>query len=173
MSFPGYEVGSFYDEMFQSGQQPRAGSELLAQKIATIGLDELRRRQAAAERTLLQMGITFRVYGDASGTERIFPFDLIPRIVDALEWAKLERGLQQRIQALNLFLNDVYHEQRIVKDGVVPGDVISSAASFRPQCMGLNPPRGIWNHVTGTDLVRDSDGTMYVLEDNLRCPSGV
>src|SRR5262249_41587347 len=113
------------------------------------------------------------VYGDSAGTERIFPFDLVPRIVSAAEWRGIERGLKQRIQALNLFIDDVYHGQQIVKDGVVPAAMLRSAASFRSQCVGLKPPRGIWCHVTGTDLVRDGDGQIYVLEDNLRCPSGV
>jgi uncharacterized circularly permuted ATP-grasp superfamily protein len=119
------------------------------------------------------MGITFNVYGDGAGAERIFPFDLVPRIVSASEWSIIERGLKQRIQALNLFIDDVYHDQRIVKDGVVPREVVASARTLRPQCAGLTPPHRIWCHVTGTDLVRDGDGQVYVLEDNLRCPSGV
>lgn len=173
MRFEGYEVGSFYDEMFLPSGQPRAGAELLVQKIASLASGELIRRQQAAERALLNLGITFNVYGDSDGGERIFPFDMLPRIVAADEWARIEKGLKQRIHALNLFIDDVYHEQRIVKDGVIPEDIVRSAKSFRAQCMGLNPPRGIWNHITGTDLVRDADGCMYVLEDNLRCPSGV
>jgi uncharacterized circularly permuted ATP-grasp superfamily protein len=119
------------------------------------------------------MGITFNVYGEQSGVEKIFPFDIVPRVVSASEWSRLEKGLKQRIHALNLFINDLYHEQKILKDGVVPRDIILSAKSFRQQCVGWNPPRGIWCHITGTDLVRHSDGQMYVLEDNLRCPSGV
>ena len=134
---------------------------------------ELLRRQQSAERALLHMGITFNVYGDSAGTERIFPFDLVPRIVAAAEWDWIERGLKQRIRALNLFIDDIYHEQTILKDGVVPADIVGTASSFRKQCVGLNPPRGIWCHITGTDLVRDGDGQIYVLEDNLRCPSGV
>ncbi|MCW8132234.1 MAG: circularly permuted type 2 ATP-grasp protein, partial [Planctomycetota bacterium] len=173
MRFEGYEVGDFYDEMFLAADKPRAGAELLAQKIASLPKGELIRRQQAAERALLNLGITFNVYGDNQGGERIFPFDMLPRIVEADEWEAIEKGLKQRIHALNLFIDDIYHEQRIVKDGVIPEDIVRSAKSFRPQCMGLNPPRGVWNHITGTDLVRDKDGQMYVLEDNLRCPSGV
>ncbi|MBI3832277.1 MAG: circularly permuted type 2 ATP-grasp protein [Planctomycetes bacterium] len=173
MRFEGYEVGPFYDEMFLSSGRPRPGAELLVQKIAALAQGELSRRQQAAEQALLNLGITFNVYGDNQGGERIFPFDMVPRIVGAEEWASIEKGLKQRIHALNLFIDDVYHEQRIIKDGVIPEEIIRSAKSFRPQCMGLNPPRGIWNHITGTDLVRDGDGRMYVLEDNLRCPSGV
>ncbi|MBK5106093.1 MAG: circularly permuted type 2 ATP-grasp protein, partial [Burkholderiales bacterium] len=107
------------------------------------------------------------------GTEKIFPFDIIPRIVEASDWEYIERGLKQRIQALNLFIDDIYHEQKILKDKIIPEDMIHLAASFRPQCVGINVPRGIWCHITGTDLVRDRDGQHYVLEDNLRCPSGV
>ena len=131
------------------------------------------RRQKAAEAALLQMGITFTVYGDEEGVDRVFPFDIIPRIVEPADWAYIERGLKQRIYALNFFLEDIYNEQRILKDQVVPEDLIHSGRSFRPECMGLHPPKGIWCHVTGTDLVRHSDGQFYVLEDNLRCPSGV
>ncbi len=107
------------------------------------------------------------------GTEKIFPFDLLPRVVEAKEWDWIERGLKQRITALNLFIDDIYHNQRILKEGIIPEHVVLSAASFRKACIGLNPPRGIWCHITGTDLVRDGDGQIYVLEDNLRCPSGV
>jgi uncharacterized circularly permuted ATP-grasp superfamily protein len=119
------------------------------------------------------MGITFNVYGESAGTERIFPFDLIPRIVAAAEWDHVERGLKQRVHALNAFIDDLYHDQKILKDGVIPPDVILSAASYRGACRGLNPPWGVWCHITGTDLVRDRDGRYYVLEDNLRVPSGV
>ena len=121
----------------------------------------------------MQLGITFNVYGEQAGVEKIFPFDIVPRIVSATEWTRLEKGLKQRIHALNLFINDLYHGQKILKDGVVPRELILSAKSFRQQCVGWNPPRGIWCHLTGTDLVRHRDGQIYVLEDNLRCPSGV
>ena len=121
----------------------------------------------------MQMGITFNVYGEQAGLEKIFPFDIVPRVVSATEWSRLEKGLKQRIQALNLFVNDLYHGQKILKDRIVPREIILSAKSFRQQCVGWNPPRGIWCHITGTDLVRHSDGQFYVLEDNLRCPSGV
>src|SRR5262249_27674538 len=131
------------------------------------------RRQQSAERALLHMGITFNVYGDSAGTERIFPFDLVPRIVTASEWSVIERGLRQRIRALNLFIDDIYHRRRIVKDGVIPAEILASAASFRKPCVDTRPRHGIWCHITGTDLVRHTDGQIYVLEDNLRCPSGV
>jgi len=121
----------------------------------------------------LQMGITFTVYGGEAGTDQIFPFDIIPRIVNPADWEYIERGLKQRITALNLFLGDIYNKQMILKEKIIPKELITSAKSFRPQCMGLHPPKGIWCHVTGTDIVRHSDGQLYVLEDNLRCPSGV
>jgi len=173
MTFEHYQTGAYFDEMFESGCEPRAAAKALVQLIESMSEGELLRRQLSAERALLHMGITFNVYGDSAGTERIFPFDLVPRIVAAAEWHWIERGLKQRIRALNLFLDDIYHAQMIVNDGVVPAELIRSASSFRKQCVDLNPPGGIWCHITGTDLVRDRDGQIYVLEDNLRCPSGV
>ena len=173
MRFADYQTGSFFDEMFEAGGEPRAAARALVQLLETMTDGELLRRQQSAERALLHMGITFNVYGDSAGTERIFPFDLVPRIVAAAEWHLIELGLKQRIKALNLFIDDVYHEQKIVKDGVIPAEIINSASSFRKECVGLNPPGGVWCHITGTDLVRDRDGQIYVLEDNLRCPSGV
>jgi uncharacterized circularly permuted ATP-grasp superfamily protein len=173
MTFTAYDTEGFYDEMLTADGQPRAGAALLVQRLAALPEGELLQRQRAAEQALLQLGITFNVYGDTSGTERIFPFDIIPRLVEAADWAYIERGLKQRIQALNCFIDDIYHGQKIVKDGAVPEYLIRSAQHFLPPCVGLHPARGIWCHVTGTDLVRDRDGQLYVLEDNLRCPSGV
>jgi len=173
MRFAAYQTDGFYDEIFEHGGTPRQGAQLLVQKIASLPEGEINKRQEAADRAFLNMGITFNVYGNGAGTEKIFPFDLIPRIIEAKEWEWIERGLKQRIYALNLFINDIYHDQKIIKDGIIPEHVIKSASSYRAACVGLNPPRGIWCHVTGTDLVRDGDGKLYVLEDNLRCPSGV
>jgi len=173
MTFAHYDPEGFFDEMFVSAGAPRAGAHALTQVIDALPAGEIERRQRSAERALLAMGITFNVYGADEGTERIFPFDLIPRIVSAAEWRTIERGLKQRIHALNLFIDDVYHERRILKDRVIPDYVLETAASLRAPCAGMRPPHGIWCHVTGTDLVRHSDGQVYVLEDNLRCPSGV
>jgi uncharacterized circularly permuted ATP-grasp superfamily protein len=173
LDFTSYVGDGFYDEMFEAEGRPRAHARLLIETIENLSDGQLLRYQDAADRLLLQMGITFNVYGDSAGTERIFPFDLVPRIVPAAEWDRIERGLTQRIHALNEFIDDIYHGQKILKDGVVPREVIRSAASYRPQCEGLNPPRRVWCHITGTDLVRDRDGQYYVLEDNLRVPSGV
>jgi len=173
MLFNNYEVGDFYDEMFTPEGIPRSGAEVVIDRFNRLSLEELKRRQEAAEKTLLQMGITFSVYGDDQGTERIFPFDIVPRVIHQNEWRQIEAGLKQRIQALNLFINDLYHEQKIIRDGIIPEELVLSASGFRKECIGLKPPGGIWCHITGTDLVRGSDGNFYVLEDNLRCPSGV
>jgi uncharacterized circularly permuted ATP-grasp superfamily protein len=173
MLFERYNTEAFYDEMFDSAGVARPEARLLIESIESLEEGQLERCHRAAESLLLQLGITFNVYGDSAGTERIFPFDLLPRIVRAEEWDWIERGLKQRIHALNEFIDDIYHDQKILKDGVIPAEVIRSAASYRPECAGINPPRRVWCHITGTDLVRHGDGQIYVLEDNLRVPSGV
>ena len=169
----GYDTEGFYDEVFAPDGSARPAAQMLMARIESFPDGELNRRQIAAEYALLRMGITFNVYADEQGIEKIFPFDLIPRIIGANEWNWIERGLKQRIHALNLFIDDVYHDQKILKDGVVPSDIVLSSERYLKECIGLDPPRGIWCHITGTDLVRDSDGQIYVLEDNLGCPSGV
>ena len=168
-----YETGEFYDEMFAQGGVPRPRCSALFDRLTQLSTEELVRRQEAADRSMVRLGITFNVYGEDEGTERIIPFDIVPRIMPHDEWTWLERGLKQRILALNMFISDIYERQQVIKDGVVPEQVIMSATSFRQQCVGLKPPQGVWCHITGTDLVRDRDGQMYILEDNLRCPSGV
>jgi uncharacterized circularly permuted ATP-grasp superfamily protein len=168
-----YDTEGFYDEMFDEQGQARPRAELLLGRLRTLADGELVLRQRAADLALLNMGITFNVYGHEAGTEKIWPFDIIPRIIEAREWRGIEAGLKQRITALNLFIDDLYHDQKIVRDGVFPEYMVQSSKCFLKRCVGLNPPRGIWCHITGTDLVRDRDGTVYVLEDNLRCPSGV
>ncbi|MGE0822014.1 MAG: circularly permuted type 2 ATP-grasp protein [Candidatus Binatia bacterium] len=173
LNFDTYDTSEFYDETFTAEGKPRPGYQILVERIHSLSDQQIQQRQQAAERALLHMGITFNVYGESESTERIFPFDIIPRIIDAVEWEWIERGLRQRVYALNLFVHDIYHEQKILKDNVIPAEVVHSARSFRQACVGLNPRRGVWCHITGTDLVRDRDGQLYVLEDNLRCPSGV
>lgn len=173
LTFDSYRTEGFFDEMFYDDGQPRPGGQLLVEKINSLPPGVVKQRQEAIERALLRMGITFAVYGDSQGTEKIFPFDIIPRIINTLEWNHIEAGLKQRIKALNMFIDDVYHDQQIINDGVVPRSLLEKAVSYRRECLGLNPPRGIWCHITGTDLIRHSDGGIYVLEDNLRCPSGV
>jgi uncharacterized circularly permuted ATP-grasp superfamily protein len=171
--FSSYRIDGFYDEMFAASGEPRPEARLLVDTIESLEDGQLLQCQKAAERLLLELGITFNVYGQTAGTERIFPFDLIPRIVNATQWEWIERGLKQRIHALNAFINDIYDEQKILKDRVIPEEVIRSAAFYRPNCHGINPPGGVWCHITGSDLVRHGDGQIYVLEDNLRVPSGV
>lgn len=173
MGFETYDPGDFYDELFVAKGQPRPEAALLIERINSLSPEQLRQQQQAAQIALFKLGVTFNVYGDNQGAERIFPFDIIPRIVSAPEWTRLEQGLKQRIIALNLFLADIYHEQKILKDGIIPAELIYSAKGFLKPCMGLQPPGGIWCHITGTDLVRDRFGQWYVLEDNIRCPSGV
>jgi uncharacterized circularly permuted ATP-grasp superfamily protein len=173
MRFSGYQTEGFYDEMYDPEGRVRPHARLVQDIVESLSDGQLLRYKHAAERLLLQLGITFNVYGDSAGAERIFPFDLIPRIIPADEWKYLERGLKQRIHALNAFIDDIYHDQKILKDGAIPAEVVTSAVSYRKQCHGLNPPWRVWCHITGTDLVRDRDGQYYVLEDNLRVPSGV
>ncbi|MFN3679201.1 circularly permuted type 2 ATP-grasp protein [Thermosynechococcus sp.] len=168
-----YEPGNFYDEWFVAKGQPRPFIEPLVQRVRSLPPGELQQRQKTAQQVMFNLGATFTVYGAAEGTERIMPFDILPRVIPASEWQALERGLKQRIAALNTFLADVYGEQKIIRDGVIPRELIESAKGYLRPCHDLNPPGGIWCHITGTDLVRDRDGTFYVLEDNLRCPSGI
>lgn len=173
MRFDHYDPEDFYDELFIAKSKPRPEATLLVERFNSFSPSEIKRRQQSAQIALMKLGVTFNVYSDGQGTERIMPFDIIPRIVSAQEWKELEQGLKQRIYALNLFLHDIYNEQRILRDSVIPAELIYSATGFLKPCLGLNPPGGIWCHITGTDLVRDRDGRWYVLEDNLRCPSGV
>ncbi len=172
-TFKTYDLGDFYDELIDENGRPRPGAQLLIDRIESLPDGDLILRQKEAEALLLKMGITFNVYGRDEGTEKIFPFDLIPRIVSRTDWQQIESGLKQRIHALNLFLQDIYNDKKILKDKVVPEDLVLSSRTYRKECEGFTPPRGIWCHVTGTDLIRDRDGRFYVLEDNLRCPSGV
>jgi uncharacterized circularly permuted ATP-grasp superfamily protein len=169
-----YQVAGFYDEIIARASRPRPAARALARLLAGMDEEELSSRQAAAELSIKEMGITFTVYSEAEGSiDRTWPFDIIPRIIPKSEWDRVEAGLKQRVQALNLFIDDIYHDQRIVKDGIFPASVLAKSVNFRPRCVGVDPPLGIWAHICGSDLVRDKDGTFYVLEDNLRVPSGV
>jgi uncharacterized circularly permuted ATP-grasp superfamily protein len=172
-SFDNYNTEGFFDEMFLPDGSIREGYSPFKERVEQLPSEEFIRRQQAAERALMAMGITFNVYSENEGTERIMPVDIIPRIVSAKEWEKVEKGLIQRITALNMFLDDIYHDQKILKDGIIPRELIESSKDFLRPCMGINPPKGIWIHITGTDLVKGDDGQFMVLEDNLRCPSGV
>jgi uncharacterized circularly permuted ATP-grasp superfamily protein len=170
---PDEQYGKAYDEMFSALDDARPHYQALQRSLQRLDPEELRRIQQAADLTFLQEGITFTVYGSKEGTERIFPNDLIPRIIPANEWAQIERGLTQRLTALNLFLRDIYHEGRILTEGVVPRELIYSCKHFRREMRGINVPRDIYVSICGTDLVRLPDGNFAVLEDNLRVPSGV
>lgn len=168
-----YHPGDFYDELFAAEGEVRSGFSVLGEALKAMGSEELQSRQLAAEKSLMRMGITFQVYGDEGRGERVFPFDIVPRVITGEEWDRLERGLRQRITALNLFIDDVYNEKKIIKDGVVPDWVVYSSSGYLQPCEGLKPPKGIWCHISGSDIVRDGSGEFYILEDNLRCPSGV
>lgn len=172
-SFENYNAEGFFDEMFTEDGQIRSGYTFFKDRVEQLTKEEFMRRQISAERALMAMGITFNVYSENEGTERIMPVDIIPRIVSAQDWEKMEKGLIQRITALNLFLADIYSDQKIIKDGIIPKEVIYSSKNFLEPCMGIKPPKNIWIHITGTDLIRGNDGEYMVLEDNLRCPSGV
>ncbi len=165
-----------YDEMFDGpdGQRAaRAVFQRITQLLARMTTDELSRAQALAESALLQQGVTFSVYGDARGTEKIFPFCLLPRLIAAEDFRRIERGLQQRLRALSMFLDDIYGDQRILAAGVVPPEMVLGAAGYRASLRGIKPPGGVRIHISGVDLIRDADGAWRVLEDNLRTPSGV
>jgi uncharacterized circularly permuted ATP-grasp superfamily protein len=174
INFEAFEEYKFYDEMITSKGNARAYARKLYNFINKLEPSELNDRQKGAELAIKQMGITFRVYSKEEGAvDRVWPFDIIPRIIHHKEWSVIEQGLKQRVTALNMFIDDLYHDQQIIKDKVFPASVLAKSVNFREQCVGVNPPMNIWAHICGSDLVRDSDGKMYVLEDNLRVPSGV
>jgi uncharacterized circularly permuted ATP-grasp superfamily protein len=173
MPLAAYEAETFFDETFDVAGRARPSCKEFVRRLTSFEDGELARRQHAAEMSLHDLGITFAVYGHEAGLEKVWPCDLVPRIIEAKEWSLIERGLIQRVRALNLFLDDIYNKQRILKDKAIPPDLLLEAPAFRRQCLGLRPPQGVWCHISGVDLVRDRDGSIYVLEDNLRCPSGV
>jgi uncharacterized circularly permuted ATP-grasp superfamily protein len=172
--FEGYDTGNFYDEMFSAPGVPRSHYSKLFQKLAAMAPAQFEERRRMADLSFLIQGITFTVYSDGRGTERLFPFDLIPRILPHSEWERIDRGLTQRVMALNLFLQDIYGKQFILKDGKVSRSLVYSCPHFRREVIGVEVPRGIYTHICGIDLVRDSKtGEFYVLEDNARTPSGI
>ena len=174
--FDHYDLGQphqFFDEMFAADGEPRPHYKVLFEQLLAMTRDTFEDRRRAADVQFLYQGITFTVYSDDEGVERIFPFDLIPRVIPHAEWDNLERGLTQRVMALNEFIYDVYHEQQIIKDKVIPAYLVFGAKHFRREMIGVNVPRNAYIHITGTDLIRDKDGSYYVLEDNGRSPSGV
>ncbi|WP_420008759.1 circularly permuted type 2 ATP-grasp protein [Xanthomonas sacchari] len=172
MDWSKYRTATF-DELIQSDGQPRPAARRVIEYLSSLSGRELSERQLAADVAARVMGITFTVYSDGRNVDRTLPFDLIPRVIPLHEWQRTEAGLKQRMRALNLFIGDIYGAQRIVKDKVFPAMLLEHSVNFRPQCVGITPALGVWAHVCGSDLVRDADGTLYALEDNLRIPSGV
>jgi uncharacterized circularly permuted ATP-grasp superfamily protein len=171
--WPSYDPGLFYDELVGPGGQPRPAAAALWRHFAELGPEALAERQEAADREMRAVGVTFTVYEGSAGIDRPWPFDIIPRVIPSDQWRVIETGLVQRLNALNLFIDDVYHDQRSVSSGVVPSELVTGSPNFRRECVGVEPPGGIWAHICGSDLIRDGDGTVFVLEDNLRVPSGV
>jgi uncharacterized circularly permuted ATP-grasp superfamily protein len=168
-----YNHEKFFDEMLDAKGEVRSHYRQFCTLFESLNASEFEDKRQSIDLAFLRQGITFNVYGDSQGAERIFPFDLVPRIIPAAEWDLLERGLTQRITALNLFLRDIYHEQKIVKDGIIPEFYITSGKHFRREFVNVKVPKDIYIHVCGTDLIRGADGQYMVLEDNGRCPSGV
>src|SRR5437764_14908461 len=172
-SFSHYTLDAAFDEMLDADGRPRPHYQELYHRLLEMPAETLYQRQQAANTAFLNQGITFTIYGDDEGTERIWPYDLLPRIITSAEWETIERGLTQRITALNLFLKDIYHEGRILSDGTVPRWLVYSCKHFRREMRGVHVPHDIYVAVAGTDLVRLPGGSFAVLEDNLRVPSGV
>jgi len=169
-----YRAKNVYDELVRAAGRPRPAANALCEYLRGLSDAEIEERRQAADLAIRVMGVTFTVYSEEGGSiDRSWPFDIIPRVIPAAEWREIERGLKQRVRALNMFIDDIYHDQRVVREGIFPEAVLASSVNYRPQCAGIKPPRGIWAHICGSDLIRDKDGTVYVLEDNLRVPSGV
>ena len=168
-----YTVTDAYDEMRGPGNQARPSSHHLSNYLDSLDPVALDVRKTAADLAIMEMGITFTVYSDEGNIDRAWPFDIIPRIIENKEWQRVETGLKQRLKALNCFINDTYNEQSFIKEGLIPASIITSSSNFLQECVGMQPKYGVWANICGSDLVRDKDGTIYVLEDNLRVPSGV
>ena len=171
--FSAYGTPRFFCEIMNAVDTDQHTVSLIRDRLRGFDVDELRRRATAAEAELYNLGITFTVYSDRDAIDRILPFDLIPRILTAGEWDVIERGVVQRVTAINAFLWDIYHDQKILADGVIPRELVLGTSNFRPEMMGLDVPMGVYVHVNGTDIVRDDQGRFLVLEDNARTPSGV
>lgn len=169
----GYESEFFFDELVSAKGEARGAAHKLVEHIGSMGQGELDKCRQMAEATIQEMGISFTVYTEEGNIDRAWPFDIIPRTIPSDEWALAAKGLKQRLCALNMFIDDLYHDQKIIKDGIVPEHVIKGSTNFLPECVGVSPKHGVWAHICGTDLVRDGEGKFFVLEDNLRVPSGV
>ena len=168
-----YNCQDFYDEVMSSPGNARQPAKKLVSYFKSLSEDAVESRRKAAESTIKEMGVSFTVYTEGENIDRAWPFDIVPRTISKKQWDKTALGLKQRLKALNMFIDDLYHDQNVVKDGILPGYVLEQSENFRKECIGVSPPFGVWAHICGTDLVRDHDGEFYVLEDNLRVPSGV
>jgi uncharacterized circularly permuted ATP-grasp superfamily protein len=168
-----YDTKNLYDELIEEPNKARPAAVELCKYLSQLSDEELKERKDASELAIIVMGITFTVYGEGMTIDRAWPFDIIPRVIPKKEWDKTEAGLKQRVTALNMFINDLYHKQQIIKDGKFPKKLLETSKNFRKQCIGITPPHQVWAHICGSDLVRDKDGILRVLEDNLRVPSGV
>ncbi len=173
ISWKSYETGAFFDELITPAGKPRLAARRLANLLQELPPEELATRRAAAELAIREMGISFTIYSEGKNIDRAWPFDIIPRVIAGRDWDLVSQGLAQRARALNAFIDDIYNKQRILKDRILPADIVLESGNYKPQCAGMSPRYGAWAHICGTDLVRDKDGKFYVLEDNLRVPSGV
>lgn len=169
----GYESEAHFDELISVTGDARISAVKLVQHVSEMEEGELDKRRQMAEATIQEMGISFTVYTEEGNIDRAWPFDIIPRTIPSDEWAQAAKGLKQRLRALNMFIDDLYHDQNIIRDGVIPEHVIKESPNYLPECKGVSPAYGVWAHICGTDLVRDGNGQFFVLEDNLRVPSGV
>jgi uncharacterized circularly permuted ATP-grasp superfamily protein len=168
-----YQADKFYDELIAPSGYPRVAAKRVINLLQTLPEEEMAGRRAAAELAIREMGVSFTIYSEGKNIDRAWPFDIIPRVIPARDWAPVSLGLEQRSRALNHFIDDIYNKQKILADGIMPADIVLDSGNFKPQCVGISPQHGAWAHICGTDLVRDQRGKFYVLEDNLRVPSGV
>ena len=173
MKWSTYDPTPFFDEVLEKNAKPRPVAKHLFKYLKSLEQNELQARKSASQLCIEEMGVSFTIYSEGDNIDRDWPFDIIPRPIPADEWAQIEKGLIQRMKALNLFINDVYNDQQILKDGIVPRHLIDGSSNYLAACEGITPPHGVWANISGTDLVRDGEGTFRVLEDNLRVPSGV
>jgi uncharacterized circularly permuted ATP-grasp superfamily protein len=172
-SWKNYRADAFYDELIAASGQPRVAARRVVKLLQSLPEEEMANRRTAAELAIREMGVSFTIYSEGKNIDRAWPFDIIPRVIPARDWAQVSLGLAQRSRALNCFIDDIYNKQKILADGLVPADIVLDSGNFKPQCTGVSPQHGAWAHICGTDLVRDQRGKFYVLEDNLRVPSGV
>ncbi|MCW8885068.1 MAG: circularly permuted type 2 ATP-grasp protein [Motiliproteus sp.] len=168
-----YDTGVHFDELIGTKGKPRKPAYNLLEYLHSLDENELETRRQMAEATIQEMGVSFTVYSEEGNIDRAWPFDIVPRTIAASQWQQTAEGLKQRLKALNMFIADLYDKQEIIKDGIIPGHIVLKSKNYRPECVGIKPAHGVWAHICGTDLVRDADGQFYVLEDNLRVPSGV